>query len=116
MLDRGWSNSAALAVALCMATGNGAQAFDETRYPDLKGQWQRIGPPRWADPSKAPLTAASRAGSEAHLKDTAAAAHARHPTLTSWPPGMPRVMNVYEPMELVVTPHPARLLMQHIHD
>ena len=37
-------------VALVAALGIGsAQAFDETKYPDLKGQWQRIGAPRWAD-------------------------------------------------------------------
>jgi hypothetical protein len=29
---------------------------------------------------------------------------------------MPRVMNVYEPMEIVVTPGTTHLLMQHIHD
>ena len=116
MLDRGWSNSAALAVALCMATGNGAQAFDETRYPDLKGQWQRIGPPRWADPSKAPLTAEYRAVFEANLKDQATGGQGTDPTIPCLPPGMPRVMNVYEPMEVVVTPHTTRLLMQHIHD
>jgi hypothetical protein len=29
---------------------------------------------------------------------------------------MPRVMNVYEPMEIVVTPYTTYLLMQHIHD
>ena len=26
----------------------GAEAFDEFRYPDLKGQWERVGPPRGA--------------------------------------------------------------------
>jgi hypothetical protein len=29
---------------------------------------------------------------------------------------MPRMMNVYEPMEIVVTPSTTHLLMQHIHD
>ena len=33
-----------------------AHAFDETKYPDLKGQWNRTAAPRWEDASKAPLT------------------------------------------------------------
>jgi hypothetical protein len=116
MLDRSWSESVALAVALCMAIGSSAQAFDETKYPDLKGQWQRVGPPRWADPSKAPLTAEYRTIFEANLRDQATGGQGTDPTFTCLPPGMPRVMNVYEPMEVVVTPHATRLLMQHIHD
>jgi hypothetical protein len=116
MRERSWSDSVALAVALCMAVGSSARAFDETKYPDLKGQWQRVGPPRWADPSKAPLTAEYRAIFEANLRDQATGGQGTDPTITCLPPGMPRVMNVYEPMEVVVTPHATRLLMQHIHD
>jgi hypothetical protein len=33
--------SVALVAALC-ATVAGAQAFDETKYPDWKGQWGRV--------------------------------------------------------------------------
>jgi hypothetical protein len=116
MVDRSWSAAATLAFALCMAVGGGAQAFDETKYPDLKGQWQRVGPPRWADPGKAPLTAEYRAIFEANLRDQASGGQGTDPTFTCLPPGMPRVMNVYEPMEVVITPHTTRLLMQHIHD
>jgi hypothetical protein len=115
MIDRNWSGSLALATALCIAIGS-AQAFDETKYSDLKGQWQRVGAPRWADPSKAPLTAEYRAIFEANLRDQATGGQGTDPTFTCLPPGMPRVMNVYEPMEVVVTPHTTHLLMQHIHD
>jgi hypothetical protein len=133
MLDRSWSGSVTLAAALCVVLGGdgvldgvlgcvlgdgfgSAQAFDETKYPDLKGQWHRIGAPRWADPSKAPLTAEYRAIFEANLRDQATGGQGTDPTFTCLPPGMPRVMNVYEPMEIVVTPHTTHLLMQHIHD
>src|SRR5262245_11345309 len=116
MVDRSWSAAVTLALALYMAVGTSAQAFDETKYPDLKGQWQRVGPPRWADPSKAPLTAEYRAIFEANLRDQASGGQGTDPTFTCLPPGMPRVMNVYEPMEVVITPHTTRLLMQHIHD
>jgi hypothetical protein len=98
-----------------MAIGS-AQAFDESKYPDLKGQWQRVGAPRWADPSKAPLTAEYRAIFEANIKDQKTGGQGSDPTITCLPPGMPRVMNVYEPVEIVVTPHTTHMLMQHIHD
>jgi len=115
MLTRISSGSIALAAALWIGICS-AQAFDETKYPDLKGQWMRVGAPRWADPSKAPLTAEYRAIFEANLKDKATGGQGTDPTSTCLPPGMPRVMNVYEPMEIVVTPHTTHMLMQHIHD
>jgi hypothetical protein len=115
MLKRSSSDSIALVAALWIGVGS-AQAFDETKYPDLKGQWMRVGAPRWADPSKAPLTAEYRAIFEANLKDKATGGQGTDPTSTCLPPGMPRVMNVYEPMEIVVTPHTTHMLMQHIHD
>ena len=115
MLTRISSGSIALAAALWVGVGS-AQAFDETKYPDLKGQWQRIGAPRWADPSKAPLTAEYRAIFETNVQDQKTGGQGTDPTITCLPPGMPRVMNVYEPMEIVVTPHTTHMLMQHIHD
>ena len=38
--------SLALIAALAM-TFTVAQAFDETKYPDMKGQWNRVGVPNW---------------------------------------------------------------------
>ena len=115
MVNRGIIGSVALAAALCMTIG-GARAFDESKYPDLKGQWQRTGAPRWASAREAPLTEEYRAIFEANLKDQAAGGQGSDPTFTCLAPGMPRVMNVYEPMEIVVTPYTTYLLMQHIHD
>jgi hypothetical protein len=115
MFNRGIIGSVALAAALCMIVG-GARAFDESKYPDLKGQWQRTTAPRWASAREAPLTEEYRAIFEANLKDQAAGGQGTDPTFTCLPPGMPRVMNVYEPMEIVVTPYTTYLLMQHIHD
>ena len=115
MFNRSIIGSVALAAALCMIIG-GAQAFDESKYPDLKGQWQRTGAPRWASAREAPLTEEYRAIFEANLKGQATGGQGTDPTFTCLPPGMPRVMNVYEPMEIVVTPYTTYLLMQHIHD
>ena len=115
MLKRSLIGSVVLATALWMSVG-GAWAFDESKYPDLKGQWQRIGAPRWAKASEAPLTEEYRAIFEANLRDQATGGQGTDPTFTCLAPGMPRVMNVYEPMEVVVTPSTTHLLMQHIHD
>lgn len=115
MLKRSLIGSVVLATALWMGVG-GAWAFDESKYPDLKGQWQRIGAPRWAKASEAPLTEEYRAIFEANLRDQAMGGQGTDPTFTCLAPGMPRVMNVYEPMEVVVTPSTTHLLMQHIHD
>src|SRR5713226_3808002 len=115
MFNRSIIGSVALAAALCMIIG-GARAFDESKYPDLKGQWQRTAAPRWASAREAPLTGEYRAVFEANLKDQANGGQGTDPTITCLAPGMPRVMNVYEPMEVVVTPHTTHLLMQHIHD
>ena len=115
MLNRGLIGSVVLATALWMSVGS-AWTFDESKYPALKGQWQRIGAPRWAKASEAPLTDEYRAIFEANLKDQATGGQGTDPTFTCLAPGMPRVMNVYEPMEVVITPSTTHLLMQHIHD
>jgi len=75
---RGVIGTIALAAAL-LAPSGGVQAFDESKYPDWKGQWRRAesGPPRY-DPSKpvreqqAPLTDEYQAVYAASLADQAA--------------------------------------------
>jgi len=94
----------------------GARAFDESKYPDLKGQWDRTAQPRWADAKSAPLTAEYRAIFEENLKDQAAGGQGTDPTFTCVAPGMPRVMNMYAPFEIIVTPRTTHMLMDHIHD
>jgi hypothetical protein len=106
----------AIAAALTCA-GAGAYAFDETKYPDLKGMWRGTGGTKWTPAGqKAPLTPEYQAIYEANLADQAAGGHGTDPTYTCLPPGMPRQMNVYEPMEIVVTAETTHLLMEHIHD
>jgi len=108
--------------ALLLASG-GASAFDESKYPDWKGQWRRAetGPPRY-DTSKpvnkqeAPLTEEYQAIYAASLADQAAGGQGGDPTYTCIAPGMPRIMNVYDPMEIVITPETTYLLIQHVHD
>lgn len=106
---------AAMAVALAFAVAD-ARAFDESKYPNFKGQWLRTTAPRWLDASKAPLTPEYRAIFEENVKDQADGGQGYTPTYTCLSPGMPRVMNAYEPFEVVVTPQSTHFLMDHIHD
>ncbi len=117
----------ALAAALLMPVG--AQAFDETRYPDLKGVWTRVaistGGERVIqyDPSKrsgkaqqAPLTLEYQAIFEANMAEHQLGGQAGDPTAICFAPGMPRTMGAYAPMEIVVTPETTYILIEHIHD
>jgi hypothetical protein len=116
MLYRSIIRAIALAVALTAAIA-GARAFDDTKYPDLKPYWTGIGGNRWAPPGEqAPLTDEYRAIYQANMADQAAGGHGTDPTYTCLPPGMPRQMNAYEPMEIVVTPETTHILIEHIHD
>ena len=112
--------------ALCLAS-TGAQAFDESKYPNLKGQWLRIpvpgvfGQPGY-DPSKrggtfqeAPLTAKYQTIYEDSLKEQALGGQGTDPTYTCLSPGMPRIM-IYGPVEFVVTPETTHIFIEHIHD
>ena len=127
MRYRSLIGAAALMAVLVAAPS--AQAFDESKYPDLKGQWRRtntgnplrIGLP-W-DESKpvglgqqAPLTPEYQAIYEANLADQAQGGQGIDPTYTCLSPGMPRVMIAYAPMEVVVTPETTYIFMEHIHD
>jgi hypothetical protein len=127
MLYRGPIAAAALAASLCM-TYSGAFAFDESKYPDWKGGWRRVGVPGIVgqpsyDPTKlpgpaqqAPLTAEYQAIFEANVKDQELGGQGIDPTYTCLSPGMPRVMTTFSPFEIVVTPQMTNFLIQHIHD
>jgi hypothetical protein len=108
MLQRSTIGSVALAAVLWMASTD-ARAFDESKYPDWSGQWRRTGGIQW-DPSKRigraqepPLTAEYQAVFEASLADQAAGGQGNDPTYKCIPGGMPRIMTVVFPMEIVVT-------------
>jgi hypothetical protein len=110
-------------VVALIGRSDSAQAFDESKYPDWKGQWRRAdgGPPRY-DPSRplreqqAPLTEEYRAIYAASIADQLAGGQGNDPTYTCLAPGMPRIMNVYDPLEIVITPETTYFLIQHIHD
>jgi len=104
-----------LTLSLLAATATTpARAHDESKYPDLSGVWPGTGGNKWPPP--APLTAEYQAIFEANLRDQEAGGHGDTPTVGCLPPGMPRQMNVYDPMQIVVTPDIVHLLIEHVKD
>jgi len=105
-----------LAAALLMAIGS-AQAFDDSKYPNLKGQWDRFvvrglaGQPSfdqtkgWGALQGAPLTPEYQAIFEENVREQDAgglglgADHARCVAA-----GMPFMMVAFRPLEFIVTP------------
>jgi hypothetical protein len=119
----------ATALAAALLTPIGAQAFDESKYPDLKGQWRRVAVPSGHyrgvqyDPHKpagpgqqAPLTPEYQKIFEANLADQELGGQAGDPTYRCLSPGMPRIMGPYGEMEVVVLPEVTYILIDHIHD
>jgi hypothetical protein len=122
MIDRGSIGALALMAAVFAAIP-GAQAFDDSKYPNLRGQWRIVGGPMRFDTNKpwglgqqAPLTPEYEAIFEANLKDQADGGQGTTPTFTCISPGMPRTTNSYGQVELVVTPETTYILVDHIHD
>jgi hypothetical protein len=103
---------AALCVPLCAA-----YAFDDSKYPNFKGQWARVGvgAPRWPD-EEAPLTPEYRAIYEESKKDQEQGGIGNWPSSYCIPQGMPAMMNLFDPMEIVVTPETTYMLTSHIND
>jgi hypothetical protein len=103
------STGAVALVALTLA-GAVAQAHEETKYPDFRGQWSRgRGGAQW-DQSKpgglrqeVPLTPEYQAIYEANIKAEFSGGEAYNPQAICMPSGMPRMMIAYEPLEVIVT-------------
>jgi hypothetical protein len=110
--------SVVVTAALCVAAGMGAQAQDLSKYPDWSGQWKTAGTlaPQW-DPSKgpgleqeAPLTPEYQTRFEANLADQAAGGQGDDGFGYCLPLGMPRMMTVIFPMEIIITPKTTYIL------
>ena len=111
------SIAVAASLAALLMTVAGAAAFDESKYPDLKGSWNRAGSTRWVQPGdKAPLTPEYQKIFDWNTADQKAGGHGWEASWMCLPPGMPRIMNAYEPMEIIVTPSTTYVLISHVHD
>jgi len=104
------SSMAALALAAALAAP--AQAFDESKYPDFSGQWRKPNGVnvQW-DQTKplglaqqAPLKPEFQASLEASLRDQQLGGQGDDARYTCLPNGMPRIMSVIWPIEIVISP------------
>ena len=90
---------------------------EESKYPDLSGQWVRNFVPRWAPGNeKPPLTPEYQKVFEANLADMAGGGQGNVPSWYCLPQGMPMMMNAYDPVEFVVTPDITYVLVSHVND
>src|SRR5207302_6558457 len=105
----------ALTVALLLAPG-GALAHDESKYPDLKGQWDRVGVPNWTPAGPPPLTPEYQAVYEANRIDMRNGGAGGVPSQYCFPQGVPMMMNIYDPMEIVITSDITYILISHVND
>jgi hypothetical protein len=123
MLNPGSIGAITLTTALLVTIG-GARAFDDTKYPNLKGQWDRFvvgglsGQPSfdqtkgWGKDQQAPLTPEYQGVLEASLADQAngglgnSVDHARCVAA-----GMPFMMVAFRPLEFVITPDTTYILI-----
>jgi hypothetical protein len=118
---------AALAIALAaglLITTAAAQEFDDAKYPDLKGAWNRAlsamprfdsGKPRGLG-QQAPLNPEYQALFEASLADQAAGGQGNHAGYTCMAWGMPAMMNLYDAMEIIVLPDTTYILIDDVTD
>jgi len=109
----------ALLTTICIA-----QAHDETRYPNLKGQWERFvvrglpGQPSfdqtkgWGTFQQAPLTPEYQTILEKSMADQASGGHGNavdHARCAG--AGMPFMMIAFRPLEFAVTPDTTYIIM-----
>jgi hypothetical protein len=127
MQYRGSIGMIALAAALFLPSV-AAQAFDDAKYPAFTGRWAREVVPGEAgqppfDPAKppgrgqlAPLTPEYQAKFEAAVAERAAMGLGDVVATTCLAPGMPMMMQAYEPMQITVLPETTYILIDHIHE
>src|SRR6266705_5747000 len=117
-----WNLITAQVIALTIMIGS-AHAFEDSLYPDLKGQWTRATPDTSFDPGKppgrgqqAPLTPEYQKIFEANLKELEAGVPGTWPGPSCLPPGMPAQMTAYRPLEFIVVPDITYIRVDYIRD
>jgi len=123
MLPRNSIGAIVMTAALLTAL-SGAQAFDDAKYPDLKGQWNRYvvpgvaGQPSfdqtkpWGKGQQAPLTPEYQAVLDASIADQQRGGlgnNVEHSMCVA--AGMPFMMIAFRPLEFVVTPGTTYILI-----
>ena len=115
MLYRSSICAAFLAVAV-LATPSTAQVVDFGKYPNLKGQWVRGpgNPNNWrALAGPAPLTPEYQKVFADITADFKAGGGGNWPSTFCIPAGMPAMMSLYDPAEIIVMPEATWVLISH---
>ena len=107
---------AAIALMAGLMAAASARTLDESKYPDLKGQWDRVGVPNWTPAGTPPFTPENQAVYEANRADMKNGGAGGVPSQYCYPQGMPMMMNIYDPMEIVVTLDVTYILISHVND
>jgi hypothetical protein len=128
MLFRKSLGPMAVAAAL-LSVSVAANAFDDAKFPDLSGQWVAVrvrglgGQPAfdptkpWGRGQQAPLTAEYEKVLEASIADQEAGGQGNwHTGSECLPPGMPAMMTLYRPMEIIVVPDVTYIRIDHAYD
>jgi hypothetical protein len=112
------SSICAVVLASALATPCAAQVVDYGKYPDFKGQWVRTGNPNnWlALAGPPPLTPEYQKAFEAIQADLASGGPGNWPSTFCIPAGMPAMMSLYDPMEMIVLPEVTYILISHNDD
>ena len=107
------------AAATLVIASESARAFDDAKYPDLSGAWERTGgaAPRFDTskprglPQQAPLTPEFQKLYEASLADQAAGGQGNHTVYRCLAWGMPAMMNGYANIQFIVRPEITYMLI-----
>jgi hypothetical protein len=109
---------AALLAGALSAAPAAAQVVDFSKYPNLKGQWVRVGNPNnWiplAGPP--PLTPEYQKIFAGITQDLKEGGPGNWPSTFCVPAGMPAMMSFYDPGEIIVTPDITYILISHNDD
>ncbi len=110
-----------LIIAVALQAGH-AQAFDDAKYPNWKGQWRRYVDPKvggqgafdqtklWGKGQQAPLTPEYQKVMDASMADQAKGGLGNYPTAQCLPGGMPRML-YFGSQEYVITPDTTYMLL-----
>jgi hypothetical protein len=122
MLERSSTAAAAIAAAAAlMLTIGAARAADEAKYPNWKGQWNRLLVPGvggqgafdqtkfWGRGQQAPLTPEYQKVHQDSMADQAKGGLGNYPTARCLPGGMPRMMTAAQ--EYLITPETTYILI-----
>jgi len=113
----------AIVTAVLVIAVGPARAFDDSKYPNLKGQWNRVivpglpGQPSfdqtksWGFGQEAPLTAEYKAVLEASMADQARGGQGNFTGSSCFAFGMPMMMAAFYPQEYVITPETTYILI-----